>query len=157
VDLQAPKPARFITPEREKAGLELLARINREHRGENPGDPRPEPRIASYELAAKIQLSAPSVLDLPLATEGVREMSGLNDSGTDRVGRNCLVAWRLIERGTRCVQVWSGAGGPTGNWDNHANIKTELPAIARTVDKPIAGLLRDLKARGLLADTLLIW
>src|SRR5262249_24964312 len=72
-------------------------------------------------------------------------------------GRNCLIARRLIERGTRFVQVWSGAGGPTGNWDYHANIKTELPAIARTVDKPIAGLLRDLKARGLLADTLLIW
>src|SRR5260221_13356468 len=63
----------------------------------------------------------------------------------------------MIERGVRFVQVWSGAGGPTGNWDNHGNIKTELPAIARTVDRPIYGLLTDLRARGLMDDTLVVW
>jgi hypothetical protein len=81
----------------------------------------------------------------------------LDDPITADFGRRCLLARRLIERGVRFVQVWSGAGGPKDNWDNHANILTELPAIARQVDQPTAALLQDLHHRGLLADTLLIW
>ena len=156
-DLRPPKSAGYITPESEKAGLDLLNRLNREHLAENPGDSRLEARIASYELAAKMQLSGPELLDIQKETEATRKLYGLDDKVTEPFGRNCLIARRMIERGVRFVQVWSGAGGPKDNWDNHANIKTELPAIARTVDKPIAGLLLDLKSRGLFADTLLIW
>src|SRR5262249_23493315 len=69
----------------------------------------------------------------------------------------CLIARRMIERGVRFVQIWSGAGGPTGNWDNHADIPKELPPMANATDKPIAGLLKDLKSRGLFEDTLVVW
>jgi hypothetical protein len=156
-DLRPPKSATWITPESEPANLDLLNRLNREHLAENPGDSRLEARIASYELAAKMQLSAPELLEIQKETEATRNLYGLDEKLTETFGRNCLIARRMIERGVRFVQVWSGAGGPKDNWDNHANIKTELPAIARTVDKPIAGLLRDLKSRGLFVDTLLIW
>jgi hypothetical protein len=156
-DLRPPASAKYITPESERAGLALLTELNREHLAENPGDSRLEARIASYELAAKMQLSAPEVFDLSRETQTVRQMYGLDDKVTEPVARNCLIARRMIERGVRFVQVWSGAGGPTGNWDNHGNIKNELPPIARTVDRPIYGLLTDLKARGLMDDTLVVW
>jgi len=135
----------------------VLNQLNRDHLAENPGDSRLEARIASYELAAKMQLSAPEVFDLTRETQTVRQLYGLDEKVTEPFGRNCLIARRMIERGVRFVQVWSGAGGPTGNWDNHGNIKGELPAIARTVDRPIYGLLTDLKARGLMDDTLVVW
>lgn len=156
-DIRPPKWAKEITPENDRASLALLNRLNREHMAENPGDSRLEARIASYELAAKMQLSAPEVLDVSRETQVVRNLYGLDDKVTEPFGKNCLIARRMIERGVRFVQVWSGAGGPSKNWDNHANIPTELPAIARSVDKPIAGLLHDLKERGLLADTLVVW
>jgi len=82
---------------------------------------------------------------------------GLDDDVTQDFGRRCLVARRMVERGVRFVQVWSGAGGPTKNWDNHANIQDELPPMCASTDKPIAGLLVDLKQRGLLDDTLVLW
>ncbi len=156
-DLRAPKWAKEITPENERATLALLNRLNHENMAENPGDSRLEARISSYELAAKMQLSAPEVLDVSRETQVVRNLYGLDDKATEAFGKNCLIARRMIERGVRFVQVWSGAGGPSKNWDNHANIPTELPAIARSVDKPIAGLLHDLNERGLLSDTLVIW
>jgi hypothetical protein len=156
-DLFPPKSARFITRQSEKEGLDLLQQMNREHAGQWEGDSRLDARIASYELAAKMQISAPEVLDIKKETAATRKLYGLDDKTTEAFGRNCLIARRMIERGVRFVQVWSGAGGPTNNWDNHSNINTELPKIAASVDKPIAGLLRDLKARGLFEDTLLVW
>jgi hypothetical protein len=137
--------------------LDLLARQNRRHALDNPGDSRLEARIASYELAARMQTSAPDALDLARESDATRRLYGLDDPITEDFGRRCLLARRLLERGVRFVQVWSGAGGPKNNWDNHADIPKELPAIARTVDKPVAGLLRDLKARGLFEDTLVVW
>jgi uncharacterized protein DUF1501 len=156
-NLQPPKSAKHITRTSEAEGLALLKQLNEDHREQHPGDSRLEARIASYELAAKMQLSAPEVLDVARETSAVRHLYGLDDKGTADFGRNCLIARRLLERGVRFVQVWSGTGGASGNWDNHTNIKTELPAIARTVDQPATALLRDLKQRGLLEDTLVIW
>jgi hypothetical protein len=156
-NLQPPKFARYITPQSEAEGLALLKELNEEHRGHNPGDSRLDARIASYELAAKMQRSAPEVLDLSKETKATRQLYGLEDTNTVDFGRNCLIARRLVERGVRFVQVWSGTGGASKNWDNHTNIHSELPFIARMVDRPIAGLLKDLKARGLFEDTLLIW
>jgi Protein of unknown function (DUF1501) len=156
-DLFPPKSATFITRESEAEGLALLKEMNREHASRWQGDSRLEARISSYELAARMQLSAPEVLDVSKETEATRKLYGLDDKKTETFGRNCLTARRMLERGVRFVQVWSGAGGASNNWDNHSNIRTELPAIAGSVDKPIAALLRDLKARGMFEDTLVIW
>jgi len=156
-DLQAPPFAREVTPEAEADGLELLRALNRDHLEKNPGDSRLEARMESYELAAKLQLAAPDVLDLSRESEATHALYGTGDAVTGDFGRNCLTARRMIERGVRFVQVWSGAGGPKDNWDNHTDIHNELPAIARRVDQPIAALIRDLKSRGLLEDTLLVW
>jgi hypothetical protein len=156
-NLRPPKSAKHITPDSEAEGLALLKQLNEEHRVQHAGDSRLDARIASYELAAKMQLSAPEVLDLSRETERTRQMYGMDDKVTADFGRNCLIARRMLERGVRFVQVWSGTGGATGNWDNHTDIKTQLPAIANTVDRPTAALLRDLKQRGLLDDTLLVW
>jgi hypothetical protein len=148
----------YLTPEAERSGLELLARQNSRHAGRHPGDSRLEARIASYELAARMQLGAPAALDLSRESAATRRLYGLDEeSVTADFGRRCLMARRLLERGVRFVQVWSGPNGAKNNWDNHSDISTELPKIARSVDKPIAGLLQDLKSRGLFEDTLVVW
>ncbi len=156
-DLFPPDSARFLTADSRREGLETLAWLNRRHESANEGDTRLDSRIAAYELAARMQHSAPEALDLGGETAATRGLYGLDDPVTADFGRRCLMGRRLLERGVRFVQVWSGAGGPANNWDNHGDIPRELPAIARTVDRPIAGLLRDLKARGLLDDTLVLW
>ena len=156
-DLFPPQNATSITRESEADGLSLLDRLNRDHLRDHPGDTRLEARIASYELAAKMQLSAPEVLDLTKESQETHTLYGTDDKPCADFARNCLTARRMIERGVRFVQVWSGMGGPSGNWDNHTDIPKELPFIAGSVDKPIAGLIKDLKARGLFQDTLLVW
>jgi hypothetical protein len=156
-DLRPPESAKFITPDGDREGLALVQKFNRAHLEANDADARLDARIQAYELAAKMQLSAPEVFDLAGETEATRQLYGLDAKHTEDFGRRCLLARRLIERGVRFVQVWSGAGGPTNNWDNHSSISKELPTIAATVDRPIAGLLRDLKSRGLLEDTLVLW
>src|SRR5262249_10566526 len=113
--------------------------------------------IASYELAAKMQLSAPEVLDLAGETEATKKLYGLDVKETEDFGRNCLLARRMIERGVRFVQVWSGPAGSADNLDNHADIGKDLASIAKSVDQPIAALIKDMKSRGLFEDTLLIW
>ncbi|PYX63329.1 MAG: DUF1501 domain-containing protein, partial [Acidobacteria bacterium] len=107
--------------------------------------------------AAKMQLSAPEVLDITGESEATRKLYGLDEKPTQDFGRSCLIARRMIERGVRFVQVWSGMSGATGNWDNHADIQKELPPMAAATDKAAAALVKDLKARGLFEDTLLIW
>ncbi|MHB1558627.1 MAG: DUF1501 domain-containing protein [Isosphaeraceae bacterium] len=156
-DLFPPGSARFVQAEDRREALETLAWLNRRHASANEGDTRLESRIAAYELAARMQRSAPQVLDRGGETAATRGLYGLDDPVTVDFGRRCLLGRRLLERGVRFVQIWSGAGGPTNNWDNHNDIPRELPTIARTVDRPIAGLLRDLKARGLWEDTLVVW
>ena len=155
--LRAPSTARFITPESDRDGLGLLRRLNEAHLRSNPEDSRLEARIAAYELAARMQLSAPEAFDLRGETAATQKLYGLDEKVTEEFGRRCLLARRLSERGVRFVQVWSGAGGPTNNWDNHSSIEKELPPMAASVDKPVAGLLADLRSRGMLDDTLVLW
>ncbi len=166
IDAGAPEPipdlfpspsAKFLTPEAEREGLGRLASMNRRFAARNEGDSRLESRIESYELAARMQLGAPEALAIASESEATRRLYGLEEPATADFGRRCLLARRLLERGVRFVQVWSGAGGPSNNWDNHSDIPKELPTIARSVDKPAAALLKDLKARGLLEDTLVLW
>lgn len=147
----------FATRDADTDGLELLRQINNRYVEDHPGDTRLEARIASYELAAKMQLSAPQAFDLSQETEFIHNSYGLDQPETADFGRRCLLARRLIERGVRFVQVWSGPQGAVNNWDNHGNIQTELPPMALSVDRPIAALLRDLKGCGLDKDTLVIW
>ena len=156
-DLFPPKSAAHVTKESEAEGLDLLVRMNLEHLAAHPGDSRLEGRLASYELAARMQLSAPGALDLSRESEATRKMYGLDEKPTADFGTSCLTARRLLERGVRFVQLWSGTAGATGNWDNHADISKELTFIATSVDKPIAALLKDLKDRGLFEDTLVVW
>jgi hypothetical protein len=156
-DLHAPASAKYITPGAERDGRALLEKLNRTHLTSNPDDSRLEARIRAYELAAKMQLSAPEAFDLANEGEPTRKLYGLDDKVTEDFGRRCLTARRLVERGVRFVQVWSGAAGPTNNWDNHASIPKELPPMCAATDKPVAALLKDLKARGLLEDTLVLW
>ncbi len=155
-DLNPAEPRPGLDPAGAAEGLALLARQNRRHAAERPDDPRLDARIASYELAARMQLAAPEVLDLAGESPATRSLYGLDEPETADFGRRLLLARRLVERDVRFVQVWSGAGGPSNNWDNHSDILTELPKIARSIDRPTAGLLVDLKARGLLDDTLVV-
>ena len=148
-----------LTEAAERDGRELLNALNREHMKDREGDSRLDARIASYELAAKLQLSAPDVLNLAGETHATKHLYGLDDPVTEDFGRNCLVARRLLERGVRFVQVWSGAdnGFPRRNWDSHEDLARDHGAMGRSMDRPAAALLQDLKSRGLLEDTIVIW
>jgi hypothetical protein len=140
-------------------GIALLNRFNRAHAADRSGDSRLEARIASYELAARLQSSAPEVLDLAGESATTRALFGLDDPITADFGRNCLIARRLLERGVRFVQIWSGAdnGFPRRNWDSHEDIARDHAAMAASMDGPAAALLKDLKNRGLLDETIIIW
>ena len=156
-DLFADPAFDFANAQHGEAGLDLLNAINRQHANARPRDSRLDARIESYELAAKMQLSAPEAFDVSREPQWLQNAYGMDEDITEDFGRRCLLARRLIERDVRFVQVWSGAQGAVDNWDNHANIVKELPPMAASIDRPIATLLRDLKARGLDEDTLVIW
>jgi hypothetical protein len=157
-DLFPPDEARASAAS-ERDGLELLNQLNRAHQAGREADSRLDARIASYELAARLQLSAPEVLDITGETDATRALYGLDDPTTADFGRNCLIARRLLERGVRFVQVWSGAdnGFPRRNWDSHEDLPRDHAEMGRSMDQPAAALVKDLKARGLLDDTIIIW
>ena len=152
-----PKEAAYITGASEADGLALLDKLDRAFASRYPDDSRLEARIESYELAARMQLSAPEVFDLNGESKATRALYGLDEDVTADFARRCILGRRMLERGVRFVQIWSGPGGPKNNWDNHANIHTELSYMADQVDKPIAALVKDLKSRGMLEDTLVVW
>jgi hypothetical protein len=128
--------------------LELIRRINEAHRKQR-SDPRLEARIQSFELAFRMQIEAADAFDVSKEPQHMRDLYG-----DDVHGRQTLIARRLLERGVRMVQLWHGAGQP---WDNHDNIETNHRKLAAQIDQPIAALLHDLKQRGMLEDTLVIW
>ncbi len=157
-DLFPPESA-YVTKQGDADGLEVLAKINRRHAEERRGDSRLDARIRSYELAAKLQISAPAVLDISSETEQTQQLYGVDQKETAEIGRNCLVARRMLERGVRFVQIWSGAdnGHPRRNWDSHEDVKRDHGILGQSIDKPIAGLIKDLKQRGMLDDTIILW
>ncbi len=157
-DLAVSPSAKFVTPSASDDGLKLLKELNGKYAVQRPGDSRLSARVESYELAAKMQLAAPEVFDLTKESKATHELYGTAAPAHEGgFAKNCLLARRMIERNVRFVQIWSGQGGPSNNWDNHTNIEKELPPIARQVDRPVAALLGDLKSKGLLADTLVIF
>ena len=131
----------------------IVQRLDSNHRQARPGSPELDARIASYELAARMQMSATDALDISQETAATQEMYGLNNEVTASYGRRCLMARRLVERGVRFVQIFI----ESQIWDNHSNLKTELSACCAKTDQPAAALLKDLKQRGLLDSTLVIW
>ncbi len=154
-----PVPEAGLDPAAQSEGLLLLNQLNHDYASTRPDDSRLSARVASYELAARLQLSAPEVLDIASESHAVRALYGLDEPITADFGRNCLIARRLLERGVRFVQVWSGAdnGFPRRNWDSHEDLARDHLDMGTSMDRPTAALLIDLKARGLLDETIVIW
>lgn len=147
-------PPRGISAEQQRGKLDYLQQMNQQHAAAHADNSEMEARIRSYELAFRMQAEAPTAVDLSQESLATRELYGMEEKDTAVFGRNCLLARRLVERGVRFVQLYSGTGS---KWDAHSKIEQNHSALCRATDKPIAGLLRDLKARGLLDSTLVIW
>ena len=142
----------------------FLRRMNERHLAQFPGDTELAARIASYELAAKMQLSVPEISDLSTEPEHILSLYGANDSSNElksSFAKNCILARRLVEKGVRFVQLFNGAyqtgGEGTSNWDGHKFLEKQYALHGQILDQPVAGLLKDLKQRGLLEDTLVVW
>jgi hypothetical protein len=143
-----------VTPQRQSAKMQLLYEMNREFAAGRPENTELEARIRAYELASSMQAEAPEAVDLADETAETQELYGINDKTTESFGRNCLLARRLVERGVRFVQLYHGAGS---KWDSHSKIEENHSRLCMASDKPVAGLLKDLKRRGLLEHTLVVW
>lgn len=152
-------PARPIAPATEAASRELLAAFNRRHLEERQSDDSLAARIKSYELAARMQLAVPEMANLESETAATHARYGLDREATADFGRACLLARRLLERGVRFVQLFSGGafGSPRINWDGHEDMRQNHGQEAGRIDLPVAGLLADLRERGLLAETLVLF
>lgn len=161
VDPKNPLP--FSTPgsdkfqEEQKAEFDLLGRLNRLSGIQYPHDPTLRARIKSYELAYRMQAAVPEVMRLEQETEEARRLYGLDKDVTRPFGQLCLAARRMAEHGVRFIQIFHGSNGGAGSWDAHSNLKNGHTALCAQVDQPIAGLLKDLKRRGMLDDTLVVW
>ena len=146
-----------ISRARQREQLDLLGKLNHQHIETRPGDAELQARIESYELAYRMQAAAPESVDLSQETDATLRMYGIGKQPTDEFGRNCLVARRLVERGVRFIQLYSGGGHLEETWDAHAGIESNHGRHAPEVDQPIAALLTDLEQRGMLDETLVVW
>jgi hypothetical protein len=170
-DLFPDRKAAFVTRDADRDAGAVLAKLNSAHAAARPGDDRLDARIRSYELAARMQLAAPEALDLSKEPKEVLKLYGLDHGRssfdkeinpveeTDYFGRKCLAARRLLERGVRFVQVWSGNdnGFPRRNWDSHEDVKRDHGPLALGMARGAAALVKDLKRLGLLDDTIVLW
>ena len=170
-DLRAHESGKYITPASEEKARSLMAALNREHAATRAGDARLDSRIRSYELAAKMQLAAPEALDLKQEPEHILKLYGLEhgpqkwpteinvEEETFYFSQKCLAARRLLERGVRFVQVWSGNdnGFPRRNWDSHEDIERDHGPLAMGMARGASALIQDLKQRGMLEDTIILW
>ena len=146
-------PPEGVTPGQQRSKLDFLTQLNRAHSATRVQSEL-EARIASYELAYRMQAEAPEAVELAKESDATKALYGIDNKETADFGRMCLLSRRLVERGVRFVQLYSGAGS---KWDAHQKIEENHSKLCRAVDKPIAGLLKDLKARGLLDSTLVVW
>ena len=150
-DAQVRNIAGTLSPQAQRAELELIQTLNREALKRDRYNPEIEGIIESFELAFKMQSEMPAVMDLTKESEATKKLYGIDSGTTENMGRKCLLARKLVESGVRFVEVCHG------DWDQHFNLSSALQNNAKAVDLPIAGLLTDLKQRGLLKDTLVIW
>jgi hypothetical protein len=146
-----------VTAEQQRHQLDLLGTLNQAHARATPDNSELAARIASYELAFRMQAHAPEAVDLSQETEVTKSLYGLDQPMTERFGRRCLLARRLVERGVRFVQVYSGGGHNDENWDAHTNVNKNHELHCGETDQPIAALINDLKRRGLFDSTLIVW
>lgn len=151
------QPTTPVPPATRQDQLELLAQLNRLHLAEFPGEPELEARLQNYELAARLQLTASSVFNLDAESAATRRLYGLDEPTTRGYGQRCLTARRLVEAGVRFVQVFTPIKPFNQPWDSHRNVDTEIADIAAMTDLPSAALITDLKARGLLDQTIVLW
>ena len=151
------KPPGGMTEADQRDMLDALRWFNQKHLEKNAGESSLEARLASYELAFRMQTAAPELADLSKETAATRALYGLDAPATQSFASKCLMARRLVERGVRFVQCWSGGTGGEGDWDGHKQCDKNHVDMAAKTDRPIAGLLADLKSRGLLDSTLVIW
>ena len=154
VDLRPPKD---MTDARQRRWLDFVARMNQDHIERNPFDTELSARIESYELAYRMQTSATEAVDVDSETAATKKLYGIDEQRTEYFGRQALMARRLVERGVRFVQLYSGGGNFGDSWDAHWDLKENHDQHCGETDKPIAGLMTDLKSRGLLDSTLIIW
>ena len=138
----------------EAAAQQLMAELNRGHAASREGDQRLDARIRSYELAARMQLTTPEIVDISKESKATLDLYGVGGKDTNTFGRACLLARKLSEAGVRFVQVYYGNGQP---WDSHSNHDATTRRLAADIDRPIAALLGDLKQRGLLDSTIVLW
>lgn len=146
-----------VTAATQRAQLDLIEKLNRHHLQHNPGQSDLEARIQSYELASRMQLAGPEAIDLGQENEATRRLYGLDHQPSRYFGSQCLIARRLVERGVRFIQLYSGGGHQQESWDAHFGLKDNMDLHCPEIDQPIAGLLTDLKQRGLLDETLVVW
>lgn len=154
------EPIRFlanpagVSAERQREKLDFLNQLNRLHQEQRREQTELDARIKAYELAFRMQAEAPEAVDLASETAETNQLYGIDEKETETFGRMCLLARRMVERGVRFVQLYSGSGS---KWDAHSDIEKNHGGLCKATDKPIAGLLKDLKRRGLLKDTLVVW
>ncbi|NNE90672.1 MAG: DUF1501 domain-containing protein [Verrucomicrobiales bacterium] len=150
-NLNSPKGS---TDSRQSRKLEFLSNLNKRHLQGRESNTDLEARIRSYELAYRMQAEAPEAVDLSAEPESIKKLYGLDETHTEIYGKQCLMARRLVERGVRFIQLYHGAGS---KWDSHSKMETNHTKLCAAVDKPIVGLITDLKQRGLLDETLVVW
>jgi hypothetical protein len=150
-------PPPGVSAAQQRNQVDLLNELNERHRQATPDNTELAARIASYELAFRMQAQAPQAVDLAQETAETRKLYGLDNPRTDKFGRRCLLARRLVERGVRFVQIYSGGGHNDENWDAHGDVNKNHEIHCGETDQPIAALLTDLKRRGLLSSTLIMW
>jgi hypothetical protein len=147
-------PPETIDERQQRSKLDLLTALNRRFSADKQEDSELEARIDSYELAYRMQKVAPEVVDLSKESEATKKLYGMDDEPTAKFGANCLMARRLVERGVRFVELYSGSGS---GWDAHNDIEENHSKMCRSSDKPVAALVADLKSRGMLDDVLVVW
>jgi hypothetical protein len=143
-----------VGAKQQRSKLDLIGKLNRKYAADKPEDTDLQARLNSYELAYRMQTAAPEAVDLTQESEATKKLYGLDDPATAKYGANCLLARRMVERGVRFVEAYSGSGSL---WDSHTDMEGNHGKMCKSSDKPVAGLLADLKARGLLDDTLVVW
>jgi Protein of unknown function (DUF1501) len=163
IQIDPKNPLPFVSPgpdvfQQEQEGeFELLRRLNKISSVRYPDDPTMRARIKSYELAFRMQTAVPDLVRFQDESESTHKLYGLDNGTTKPFGELCLAARRMVERGVRFIQIYHGSNGGAGNWDAHSALKAGHSAASAQVDKPIGGLLKDLKQRGLLDETLVVW
>jgi uncharacterized protein (DUF1501 family) len=151
------KPAAAATPQNQRAQLDLLARLNRRHLADNPIESELSARIESFELAYRMQTAAPEAFDISHEPEHVKKLYGVDQKHCAHFASQCLTARRMVERGVRFVQIYSGGMENQQSWDCHADLLGNHRGFALEADQPVAALLADLEQRGMLESTLVIW